>query len=194
MSCIYLNNWKFLSAETLPHSNFPFAAPWTPPPGTAAPLPHVRPPTLLVSKMPLHHGVSYLVCKDLLFNSSCVCWPSQYVVKGWKNVHIFLLKRFCSRTHFVFQKQPRILTSLFTWIQIARCSKTKHSHAKRDYSNPKSCMFGSTREPSSIFYFNTCTMHRLLICSMTNKCKIISQIITILPLPSSTSISKFSCW
>jgi len=29
-------------------------------------------------------------------------------------------------------------------------------------------------------YFNTCTMHLLLFCAMTNKCTIISQIITLL--------------
>jgi hypothetical protein len=30
------------------------------------------------------------------------------------------------------------------------------------------------------FYFNTCTVHLSLICIMTNKCKINSQIITLL--------------
>jgi hypothetical protein len=47
--------------------------------------------------------------------------------------------------------------------------------------------------PPSIFmaehhfipYFNTCTMHLLLFCTVTNKCTIISQIITPLWYPSS---------
>jgi len=30
------------------------------------------------------------------------------------------------------------------------------------------------------YYFNTCTMHVLLFCTMTKKCTIISQIITLL--------------
>ena len=37
------------------------------------------------------------------------------------------------------------------------------------------------------FYFNACTVHLLLFCIMTNKCTIISQIITIL------HVSTLSC-
>jgi len=36
-------------------------------------------------------------------------------------------------------------------------------------------------------YFNTCTMHLILFCTMTNKCTIISQIITFL------HVSTLSC-
>jgi len=32
----------------------------------------------------------------------------------------------------------------------------------------------------SMLYFNTCTVHLLLFCTRTNKCTIISQIITLL--------------
>ena len=38
-----------------------------------------------------------------------------------------------------------------------------------------------------IYYFNTCTVHLLLFCTMTNKCTIISQIITHL------HVSTLSC-
>jgi hypothetical protein len=37
------------------------------------------------------------------------------------------------------------------------------------------------------FYFNTCTMHLLLFCNMTNECTTISQIITLL------HVSTLSC-
>ena len=39
----------------------------------------------------------------------------------------------------------------------------------------------------NMFYLNTCTMHLLLFCTMTNKCTIISQIITLL------HVSTLSC-
>jgi len=58
-------------------------------------------------------------------------------------------------------------------------------------------------------YFNTCTVHLLLFCAMTNKCTIISQLIPLLHvstlschlqracnqyLAKSHNYSKCSCW
>jgi hypothetical protein len=36
------------------------------------------------------------------------------------------------------------------------------------------------RQTQLVYYFNTCTMHLLLFCTMTYKCTIISQVITLL--------------
>jgi len=45
----------------------------------------------------------------------------------------------------------------------------------------------SDQQENSLFHFSTCTMHLLLFCTMTNKCTVISQIITLL------HVSTLSC-
>jgi len=44
-----------------------------------------------------------------------------------------------------------------------------------------------------IYYFNTCTVHLLLFCTMTNKCTIISQIITLLHVSTQSCYRQGSC-
>jgi hypothetical protein len=43
------------------------------------------------------------------------------------------------------------------------------------------------------FYFNKCTVHLLLLCTMTNKCTIISQIITLLHVSSLSYHPQGAC-
>ena len=49
------------------------------------------------------------------------------------------------------------------------------------------CLVSCPRTSFMSHHFNTCTVHLLLFCTMTNKCTIISQIITLL------HVSTLSC-
>jgi len=43
------------------------------------------------------------------------------------------------------------------------------------------------RQTQLVYYFNTCTVHLLLFCTMTNKCTNFSQVITLI------DVSTLSC-